>query len=327
LNWRKIKTVLILLLAAVNIYLLVVLISQYQVGSTVGGPEMKAALKLLEKDGIRVGEDVLSGKKPYYRVWQSDYDSDRRAQLLARIFGAEAAAEAGMHLTGEGLELSLAGIGVVRFTDSSPFLLKFTADGCTYAGEYDELLSSAEKLPDGIRRCGWLRRKDLGKKLEQFLSGSVPGAEPGAPIPAKIADIDVDSAIYLSSERLYIARFTQLAEGCAIEGSGGIFAVRAELVLYTDASVIWLSNPEYYTAALLDEINILFRERDHILAQSPADDRDKASEILVTGIEPVYCVNWNADLSDFYLIPSWNISYSDGSKRTRNAVNGSLVGG
>jgi hypothetical protein len=32
-----------------------VLISQYQVGSTVGGPEMKAALKLLEKDGIRVG--------------------------------------------------------------------------------------------------------------------------------------------------------------------------------------------------------------------------------------------------------------------------------
>jgi hypothetical protein len=79
---------------------------------------------------------------------------------------------------------------------------------------------------------------------------------------------------------------------------------------------------------LLDEINILFRERDYIFWRSRgADDRDKAPEMLVTGIEPVYCVNWNADLSDFYLIPSWNISYSDGSKRTRNAVNGSLVGG
>lgn len=326
MNWRKIKTVLILLLAAVNIYLLVVLISQYKVGSTIGGAEMKAALKLLEKDGIRVDEDVLSGKKPYYRVWHSDYGSDRRARLLERIFGAEAADGAGMHLTGEGLELALDGIGVVRFADSSPFLLKFTADGCTYAGEYDELLSFSGKLPDGIKRCSWLRRKDLGKKLEQFLSGSVPRAETGASIPAKTADIDVDSAIYLSSERLYIAHFTQYAEGCVIEGSGGVFAVRAELVLYTDASVIWLSNPEYYTSALLDEINILFRERDYILSQSGAD-RDKAPEMLVTGIEPVYCVNWNADLSDFYLIPSWNISYSDGSKRIRNAVNGSLVGG
>lgn len=335
MNWRKIKTVLILLLAAVNIYLLVVLVSQYRVGSTIGRPEMKAALELLEKDGIKVADDVLSGKKPYYRVWQSNYESDRRAQLLARIFGVEAAARAGMHLTGEGLEMSLDGIGVVRFTDSSPFSLKFTADSCGYAGEYDDLLSVSKQLPDGIRRCGWLRRKDLGKKLEQFLTGytatsaagTAAAAEIGAAAPSKTADIDVDAAIYLIDERLYIGHFTQRAEGCLIEGSGGIFAVRAELVLYTDASIIWLSNPEYYASALLDEINILFRERDQLKSQAGSEGGYKSSEMLVTGLEPIYCVNWNADLSDFYLIPSWEISYSDGSRRIRNAVNGSLVGG
>ena len=341
MNWSRIKTVLILLLLAANIYLAFVIVSQYRASTRVDPSEIEAASALLRRDGITIAQDALSGERPGLKVWRSSFrrgvsDGGIREYVVSRLFGG---AEYTQTLTASGVDAAVEGIGILNFSDADPLYFRFAAEGSEYGGENDEAATDHES----DRQVSWMRRLNLANQLESFLAGSETAISAS---DERRADIKVDGAIYDRGGRRYIAHFVQQIDGVDIDGAEGFFSVKSDRVDYFSGSVILMSGAASYNAELLDEINILFLERDAMRSGyetepeiSPAPDGDEAlpsdvadtapepekKRVTVTGTSAVYCVIWNSDRSEYYLIPSWTITYSDGAVSTRNAVNGSQI--
>lgn len=340
MNWSRIKTVLIFLLLAANIYLLFVIISQHRVSARVDPSEIEEASALLLRDGITIGPDALSGERLDLKVWRSAYgrgvsDGGLREYVIGRLFGQAGYTQS---LTAAGVDVAVDGIGTLNFIDSDPLYFRFIAEGCDYDGSADEAASD----PASDRQVSFVRKLNLANQLESFLAGE---ESPISSSDAR-ADIRVDLAIYDRAGRRYVAHYVQRIDGVDIDGAEGFFSVKSDRVDYFSGSVILMSGAASYNAELLDEINILFLERDAMRSgyetepeatsapdgdeALPSDVADTAPEpekkrVTVTGTSAVYCVIWNSDRSEYYLIPSWTITYSDGAVSTRNAVNGSQI--
>ena len=329
MNWSRIKTVLILLLLAANAYLIYAIVSQYRVSTRIDPGEIEAAAALLAKDGFTVRENALSGRRIELKVWRSAFprekeDGSGHEFVIRRLFGSP---EYSQSLTVSGVEVSAEGIGTLSFSDSDPLYIKFVAAGCDYDGSADEAAAD----PESDRQVGKLRKLNLANILKQFLAG---GDTSSLTADERRADIDVDMAIYERDSRRYVAHFIQKIDGCPIEGTGGIFAVRNDTVEYFRGSAVLMSGAAGYNAELLDEINILFLEKDSVLSVASPSEAEitsggeyspAAAAMTVTETSPLYCVIWNSDRTEYYLIPSWKISYSDGTSSVRNAVNGNIV--
>ncbi len=335
MSWSRIKTLLILLLLAVNIYLVYAIASQYEVTARIPADEIEAAAGLLKKDGITIADDALSGRRLDLKVWRSaflkDGGEDGRELVISRLFGS---ADYTRHMTGSGFDAAVEGKGTLSFSDSDPLYISYTADGCDYAGEADEAASD----PGSDRQVSWMRRANLANQFDQFLAGGESSSLTG---DEKRAETEVDLAIYDRNDRRYIAHFVQKLDGCEIDGCGGYFSVKGDTVDYIRGSVVLMSDPVGYKAELLDEINVLFLERDSLSVgigdisggsevvsgdapSAPADDISRT----VRSSSPVYCVIWSSDKSEFYLIPSWKLVYDyeggESGESIRNAVNGSV---
>nr|MCR5262519.1 hypothetical protein [Clostridiales bacterium] len=231
------------------------------------------------------------------------------------------------HMTASGIEVSVEGVGAVSFSDSDPLYIAYISEECEYDGGLDGALSDTAR--DG--QVSWMRRANLANQLEIFLAG---GEGSTLSSDEKRAGVEVDQAVYDKENRRYIAHFIQKIDGCVIDGCEGYFSVKNDKVDYFKGSAVLLSGPSAYKAELLDEINVLFLELDDMLGVADAPQGVTAAaptgqpSRTVTGTSPVYCVIWNSDRSEFYLIPSWRISYryADGEtgESIRNAVNGSV---
>ena len=267
---------------------------------------------------IRLPENVLTSRSGV-RLFRT---VKTKKAIISRLFGS---ASYTSHMTGAGIEVTVEGIGTLSFSDSDPLFIGYVSDGCSYDGSYDEAASD----PESDRQVSWMRRKNLSNQLNQFLSG---GEGSSLTSDEKRAETEVDLAIYDRSERRYIAHFRQKLDGCVIDGSGGYLSVKNDKIEYLKCSVVLLSRPVGYNADLLDEINVLFLERDAFADATVFSEDESLSSAPspeettrhVTGSSPLYCVIWNSDRSEFYLIPSWMIEYSDGSESKRNAVNGNV---
>jgi len=95
-------------------------------------------------------------------------------------------------------------------------------------------------------------------------------------------------------------------------------------LIYMNGTLILNSISNSYRASLMDQINVLFLEKDYINDIRDNDDIEENKKYVISVMESSYCVNWNVEQTSYFLIPAWDIRYVDGYHRIRNAINGKI---
>jgi len=120
----------------------------------------------------------------------------------------------------------------------------------------------------------------------------------------------------ISGEIIEIAAL-QIIDGLPVE-SHVIYAVISQDETIFAAGKWYFGNLENrYTMPLLDSVNILFKAFE-------ADGAFLSGDAVFLGMELIYSVVWH-ESSRFYLIPSWKLSFSDGTELIYNTLTGNRI--
>lgn len=328
MNWNKIKTFLIALLLCVNVYLLYMLNAQYRINYLID-PDMKRdTIELLADSGIAVEDATIPNRLISCSVYESAYGDSYYETVLRAVSGTE---DYSLHMMTNGIKCIVGSSGdVYEFYDSPQFSMKYIAGGTENEDAWYEALF--EKLPldyassagDSSVSAGNLKKNRLRKIAEAFLS---PSDEYAADGENSVSDVSlgIKAAYYDKESKKYVVYAYQICEDCAIEDgdirlilSGGITGGNVE---YASGTVVWLVGANKYSSELIDQLNILFKEREY--SESEGDETDGETR-TITSVASEYCVNWNAQRDTFYLIPAWRIEYLSGITRIHNAINGAV---
>ncbi len=310
MNWSKIKTMMIAVLTAVNLFFGVMLVMQYVTNSRIDRETQSNTVSLMREAGILLDEEVIPDRIPTLKIWEYAFDNDYSKRVVARLTGTENGA---WHMISNGVKCILEDSGdVFEFSDSSRFSVTYSKNAGENAGSVtadyvDE--ASRSRYREDVSDAK-LRR--LMKSIRRFLTlDAGVAAEPDIGLTADSAFQDPETGRYIVCCRETIGK-------TPLYGSDLTFVLYNENVLYMSGLLILPEKAVGYSAGLVDQINVLFLEKAQIEAE------EQREEVSILSLTLEYCVNWNSDRTNYYLIPAWKIVYSDETIRVRNAVSGNI---
>lgn len=302
MRWNVIKTVMIVLLAVVNICLAVSVIISYRNINYINADVKREAIELLADGGLFVSEDKVPDKKPRYNVIECEYSEGYSDEYLN-------------YLTG-GLEYSSYVIpsGEIRyfindtsdiFEYSYPFGLRYKRGGI----EPDlNVFDTAESNQS--------KHKEAEKAVRQFIYPNSSAYERGK------SEMDIELTELYSGGGMYRAFFYQTYSQKIIAGTKTEAVIDGGKVIYLSGSLIFPNDVNRYSTDLYDQINILFLEKRRIAEEN--ENGAEAVNVTVDSMKCGYIITWNNKMTKYYLIPAWIVKYNGGNAIIRNAVIGDI---
>ena len=333
MNWSKVKTVTIIILVAVNIFFIINLRVQYVNTYLIDEKTRTDTAELLGKADILISPDIIPDTRPNVKVYENGYNEDYQQNIIKKITGS-GTENCSWHMINNGTKCIINSTGdEFEFSDTDRFDLTYRKNiSLPYMPDADYLTAfgaASETVPDDDSRDCTMKRC-----IERFLfSGELnSGSFISASASGSSYSLVPDTVRYDTANDWYVVTAHEEIDGCPLYARGTTFVIKSGEVIYMTGELMLLDPVSSYTTELVDQINILFEEKAYIEAKrlydSPtlsADDlhgTDDVSRIISLSVG--YCVSWNSDRTIFYLIPAWEIVYSDGSVRVRNAINGGI---
>lgn len=323
MNWSKVKNVLIILMAAADIFLGISLAVQYRSNHYIDSDTIASTVELLQDGGIAVAPEVIPAKKSSAGVIIGKPGEGYHKSVALLLLGEEGISS--QTPTGEIHSVSSAGYKAssapvsesasAEFFSYDPFTLRWTSGGT-------ELYNYAEAASDYLYNGGTAPFNVESEEITQ-------------PYNAERDIVRHFKKLGVTLSVISIVRDANTGRYAAVcrQSFSGLPSVQCEVtVIYDGNTVICFSGvlifesccegQSSYRADSYDQVNILFMEKDYL--DERRENADTELEHRVTYLNEEYCVNWSSDRSTYYLIPAWRVSYSDGSSRVRNAVTGSI---
>ncbi len=326
--WNKIKTVLIILFAAADIFFLFNLYRQYMNDHYLDEDLLIQTEHLLSEAGISVAEEAVPIKLFTENVVECVYGEDYYEKIFLRLGGGED--------YNSFIKTGVLGQGMKFTSDANNITAEFYGDfslRCvmgdiqTRENELAEYLTSltgetadgmAEISPDILAALEPVSSARL-RKLNRILE-SVPIIE-GENDKLKVS-LRIESCAYDAAHDRYLINCREYVEDYVIHDSGALVIVEGEELVWLSGSMIFFEIGNSYSTELYDQINVLFDEKAYVEENS----EEEASSCEILSMELVYCVSWYSGGDVYYIIPAWQVGYSDGTVRIRSALNGSLYG-
>jgi len=314
MKWKNIKTLFIILFAAVTVYLSVIIGVRYREMSYVDEQVARDAIELLAAYGITVNEETIPKKLIKYDVVEGEFSSDYFQNGVGISLKSD---DFTSYATPSGSIKYINNSNGSTFEHFSPFDLvyKKVADsigGVEYKYEIDgdDVQVENEKIENRIKN----------ELISLFGSDAVSRDDNNG------FSVKVKSVYHEKILDIYKANLIQTLDGCVIYGNEIYVEMDSSGLNYLSGTMILNKSYSSYTADLYDQVNILFIERQHLVSNTEQDQNSEAVKLdkTVSSMETVYCVSWSYDRSKYYLIPSWKIVYSDGTESIINAVNGKV---
>ncbi len=318
MSWKSIKSVMIVILLGVNLWLVYLLVGRYMAQTYFSPDVLQNTVEILARDGIHMRAEQIDAKKRdadiYEAVMAADYYDS-----VAAIF-----TESPIH------ETFPTPTGVRMIADNGDTLSFSGSFGVNFlAGEqvWEELSSIAawtvragEPIDPGHRSMRGLREALEARLDTDTAVGS------GVTVHAKLV---LDAAYRFGAYTLF--RCSQALDGKPISGhSVDCLFDESGRLLWLDGTWGFLSLTRNYSAPLYDQINILFMEKAACLEQREADAAHAAEPLTLASMQSCYILNTAPDPTDggsrVYYSPAWAIAYTDGTTRIYSAVTGEAAG-
>lgn len=318
MRWKSIKTVMIVILLGVNLWLIYLLVGRYMAQTYFGHDVLQNAVEILARDGIVLSAEQIDPKRRNADVYAAeksvDYDDGVAAVFTASPINEVFPTPAGVRMIADnGDVISL----------NQGFGVSFLAGGEereTVTAIADWAVRAGDPLPPEQYALRGLR-----EVLETRLNAETSG---GAVVTVH-AKLCFDAAYRFGEYTLF--RCSQEIDGKKISGH------TVDCLFDADGSLIWLDGTwgflslvRNYSAQLYDQINILFIEKTARAEQRLGDPDAVPGTLTLASMQMCYILNVADDAetggSHVYYSPAWQIAYTDGTVRTYSAVTGEAVG-
>lgn len=315
MSFKTLKTLLIVLLCVVDIFLGVLLYSQRRAFSQTDGEVIENAVELLDRGGIGVSADELSrlpGEVSVLFCTENGTGTDESLPpIVTSLCGDGVAENFSRHMITNG----------IRIVHSGGEIFEFYSDGENGAPGRTELLylsGEEEPGPAAIFASGTELGEKSGKKaaalLGELLLPSGKDRKNRIAFETVAASEDGEGNIALTA--------VETADGVLIDGCAVTCVIRGDRVTYLSGGLVCFSASEEYTAEMSDRIGVLFAEMRDYLPQSGRERLEvKSCEMVYT---PLSAPSDGGSAAGYYLIPSWKIEYDGDIARKINAINGEI---
>ncbi len=316
MRWNHIKTVMIVILIGVNLWLLYLILGQYFTREYLDADVVEDTVRILARSDIHIAVDQISTKKEdadiYEAVRGEDYflsaaecftDSPIN-EMLPTPNGMRLTADNGDSiLIGENFEVAFLAAGQSR-ADMEKLSARILAEGSAV---------SADAF--SFRRA----KREIIRLLEKEIS--VPGAAAVAHTRPAVREVLAYDGYYLVRCQQVLGERELSADGivCLCDTNGKI--------LWLDGVWSFLMLTHNYSAQFYDRINILFIEKTAIDEMRVSGEIDAG--MYVDSLTLNYVMNTASDKSGtevrVFFSPAWRIRYTDGTERVYSAVTGEPV--
>lgn len=317
MNWASVKNLLILMLAAANIFLIYNIVQQDRNKSYISEAELQNAAELLANGGQELDISEIPLQKVDADIYESSYPGDDNYYIgvAERLSGVDRSS----------LRIYSMPDGSTRISTDDRIDLEFAKDfyfyyrgnGNSSETAYTEITADnfeekAKKYDD----IGKTRMAALSKLTIAFLGADSKESELGAYIEGGFADKKSGLAFVLVSQRLNGVEIFRHRVVCAFVGEKLVFA-----------SGRWYFEgiSDRYDCDLYDQVNILFTNLEGFAASVEAGSIEAIPS--VEAMVSCYATYMDPDKTALYFIPAWRIDHSDGSVRVYNAVQNTLYYG
>ena len=281
MSWKNVKTLLILLLVAVNTVLAVFAFTYFKDANFTSKDTAVSAAEILAKSGIEVSPELLSVKNDAVDILSCEYTRETYLSLVASfLFGKEAD---GIYLLPNGIQAeTLEGESILLGYDMS---ISFTAEALDES-IYDALHKATKTDPELAKGA----RKSL-ETLIAMPSGSL------------------ENAVCKSYGDYVFITVEQQENKLPIYNMSCVFGLKNEKIVYASGKHFFGVPETKESEQLLDRVNILFSEKE------------RGMQGTVTDISLCYTLYEDASNNRMLLIPSYLVTYADRSSNAVNAIN------
>lgn len=312
MEWRKIKSIVILFLLCVSIFFIVMIDIQYKSNFLLDSESIDNLVSILNNDGISVERSVIPDNIYSLNVYEGAYTDKYYANTYEYLSGEKeympiATADGAVRFIRKENQGGEEGDSIYEF--SGLFGFKYSNFA---SAEYSDIKQDYKEIS-----LNNSRKKKLVRLINEFLFHSYGKSGEGF-------NADIDNVYYDSQSGIYYIEFIQKIGAVGLNGFDFIALTDGETVYRLEGNVLFSIPYNSYKVSSYDQVNILMKEKNYIDTEYiSADSRVKA---VITDMSIGYIISWNSKRNIYYLIPSWKISYADGTERIRNSVTGTLYG-
>lgn len=230
MNWKHVKHFLLLLLVGVNLLLGYLVYNHFNDTFFTDTATAARAVSILQKDGIRVSEELLAAKNDTADTLSAPYAREEYLlSVAALLLGKEAD---GIYLLPSGIRAETAeGDSALLGNDLS---ISFTASGVTAD------VSAAFAMTDEEKK----------QAIPAFATALL------------LAEKDLENATFRKSGDLLLLTLTQTERSLPLAGCTCTFGMREGRIVYAEGRHFFGIPTEKSEAPLLNRVNILLKERD-----------------------------------------------------------------
>ena len=279
--WKNVKSLLIVLLVAVNLFIGFLALNYYKSSRFTDSDTANAASKVLENGGISVLPDVIAVENDIADILTCSYDRENYLATVSMLFlGREAD---GVYLLPSGIraETREGDCVLLGYDMSISYSSVNLADNISTALKYASPVESEES------KAG----REALAKLIAMPKGSLKNA------PC----VEYGEYMFITVD--------QFENGLAIYDMNCVFGLRGGRIVYAEGKHFFGVPDKEESAQLLDRVNILFSEKE----------RGEVGDI--TDVTLCYTLYEDFGNHRMMLVPSYDVRYSDGRSHAVNAIN------
>lgn len=311
MDLKRIKTVMIVILLAINAFLIYNIASDYFEKNYIDDATLQNTAQILSRSGIDIDLSCVPSKKLTSSIYESFFLDDYNEKAAVLLSGSEIE---NAFSVPDGMRFVAKNGDQIEFSDR--FGVVFTSAEANRYIAFSEIISSAfamESLPVDKDDAVVARLKDL---LSSDASPTVGYAK---------MDVSCTGNYFVESTGYRILKFTQTMDKVPVYGHDVFCVIEGEKLIYMEGIWSFLPTDAKYSSQLYDQVNILFMEKKSI--DQIRADREKAgievqTEYRVEKVDSVYCTYFNDGKTGVYFIPAWRITYDDGSESVYDAQSG-----
>ncbi len=315
MRWNSIKTVMIVILLGVNLWLVWLLSGRFDARNYFDDATVQNAVEILGRDGIHLAPEQIDTRKREADLYVADMPEDYHERLAAVFTGGSPVGEAYPTPTGQRM--------IAENGDTVTITGNFGVGYLAAGQNREQLAVSAEWAVRLLEPIDPKQRglRGLRETLSERLTAGVSDSAATAPLGIRIR---YEAAYRFGTYTLFVCRQEIDGKAVADHTVRALFDEAGKLV-WLDGIWSFLSLSGNYSAPLYDQINILFMERTARLGA----EGDEELALHLAAMTSCYVLTPVADAdgegSTVYFSPAWQIIYADGENVTYSAVTGEAV--
>ncbi len=318
MNWASVKNLLILMLAAANVFLIYNIAVQNRNKSYISEAELQNAAELLSARGQELELSSIPLRRVDADIYEGSYPGDESyyTGVAERLSGVERSKLRIYTMPDGSTRISTGESDTVRmdleFTED--FRFSYWGNGNSPGAAYNEITAdNFEEKSQEHDELGKIRMAALSKLAIAFLGADSSESELGARIDGGFADKESGLGYLLISQRLNGVEIFRHRVVCVFLG---------ERLIHASGRWYFEGLSGKYDYELYDQVNILFTNFSELSASLGLESGETLP--AVKEMSSCYATYMDPDKTALYFIPAWKLTHSDGRVVVYNAAQNTL---